>query len=201
MLLVKVNQENTISQYPYTVADLRRDNPNVSFPEDEVAINIADLTPYGAHRVTLVPQPAFNWMTHAVTENTPTLVDGKWTQRWDMTELSLEHQARQRLSLQNLIVDATQRRLDAFATTRGYDNVNSIAKYKDISDEEIATLPAPQQALVTKFRTESRYLALATANTWAKLFVILAEVEAGTRPVPAGFADVEPDLPELVWPV
>jgi hypothetical protein len=29
---------------------------------------------------------------------------------------------------------------------------------------------------------------------------LLAEVQAGTRPMPSGFADIEPELPPLVWP-
>jgi hypothetical protein len=36
--------------------------------------------------------------------------------------------------------------------------------------------------------------------TWARLYELLAEVQAGTRPMPTGFADIEPELPPLVWP-
>lgn len=99
------------------------------------------------------------------------------------------------------VVDATQRRLDRFASTRNYDSVNSISKYQNISDAEIASLPESDQPLVTKFRIECRYLALVTAQTWAKLYLILAEVKAGTRPMPTGFSDIEGDLPPLVWPI
>ena len=103
--------------------------------------------------------------------------------------------------LQRLIVGATQDRLDAFAMTRGYDNVNSAAKYKDITDAEIAAMPVNEQPLVMQFRAECRYLAIATARTWARLYIVLGEVQAGTRPVPAGFQDIEPELPALEWPV
>lgn len=34
----------------------------------------------------------------------------------------------------------------------------------------------------------------------AKLYEMLAEVEAGTRPLPDGYADVESELPVLAWP-
>lgn len=102
--------------------------------------------------------------------------------------------------LQAMVVQATQQRLDSFARTRNYDDVNSAAKYKDITDTEIATLPPTEQPLVEKFRTECRYIALVTAQTWAKLYLILGEVQAGARPAATGFADVEPDLPELAWP-
>lgn len=36
---------------------------------------------------------------------------------------------------------------------------------------------------------------------WAKLYEILAEVETGTRPMPVGFKDIEPELPILQWPL
>ncbi len=55
-------------------------------------------------------------------------------------------------------------------------------------------------SLVQKFRTEGQYCLAQRDNTWAKLYEILAEVEAGTRPFPSGFADIEPDLPVLEWP-
>ena len=100
----------------------------------------------------------------------------------------------------NYFVENTQNRLDTFAQSRGYDNVNSAAKYKDITDAEIAALSAAERPLVTKFRAECRHLAIATASTWAKLYLILGEVEAGTRPAPASFADIEPLLPVLAWP-
>lgn len=98
------------------------------------------------------------------------------------------------------VVDSTQKRLDTFALTRQYDNVNSISKYQNITDEEILSLPEQDRPMVTKFRTECRYLALVTAQTWATLYNILDEVETGLRPPPTGYSDIESELPTLVWP-
>lgn len=84
-------------------------------------------------------------------------------------------------------VDRTQKRLDDFARSRGYDNILSACTY--------ATSTVP------KFQKEGQYCVEARDATWAKLYEILAEVEAGTRPMPSGFADVEPLLPPLEWPV
>lgn len=103
--------------------------------------------------------------------------------------------------IKDAIVAQTQVRLDQFAQTRGYDGVNSAAKYKDITDAEIAAMPVNEQPLVMQFRAECRYLAIATARTWARLYIVLGEVQAGNRPVPAGFQDIEPELPVLEWPV
>lgn len=112
----------------------------------------------------------------------------------------LDEQKSNRELLQKNIIEKVQIRLDTFAQSRGYDNTNSIAKYKDISDEEISMLPTEEQFLVQKFRTECRYLAVATARTWAKLYLILAEVQSGNRVV-YGYSDIENDLPELIWPI
>jgi len=88
--------------------------------------------------------------------------------------------------LQTEIVDATQKRLDDFARTRNYDGILSLCTY--------ATSTVP------KFQVEGQYGVNARDNTWATLYTILGEVQAGTRPVPSGYADVEPLLPTLEWP-
>ena len=84
-------------------------------------------------------------------------------------------------------LDCTQARLDAFARTRQYDDIKSASDYAGCS--------------VPKFDIEGTYCRDARALTWDALYRILGEVQAGTRPVPTGFADIEPDLPPLVWPV
>jgi hypothetical protein len=84
------------------------------------------------------------------------------------------------------IVDATQKRLDDFARTRNYDGILSACTYASSS--------------VPKFAAEGQYCVDARDNTWATLYTILGEVQAGTRPVPTGFDDIVGDLPTLEWP-
>lgn len=88
--------------------------------------------------------------------------------------------------LQAAIVNAVQVRLDAFAQTRNYDGILSAATYAS------STVP--------KFAAEGQCAVNARDNTWATLYTVMAEVEAGTRPMPGSYADVEPLLPALVWP-
>lgn len=88
--------------------------------------------------------------------------------------------------LQASIVAATQARLDTFAKTRGYDGILSATTYA------ASTIP--------QFSAEGQYAVVARDLTWAALYAMLAEVQAGTRPAPDGFADIEPDLPALGWP-
>lgn len=84
------------------------------------------------------------------------------------------------------IVAATQARLDTFAKTRGYDGILSACTY--------ATSPT------AKFAAEGQYCVAQRDATWAKLYEMLAEVEAGTRPMPGRYEDVEAELPVLAWP-
>ena len=69
---------------------------------------------------------------------------------------------------------------------RNYDGILSATTYAGSS--------------VQKFQIEGQYCLGARDATWATLYTLLAEVEAGTRPVPGSFADVAPDLPVLAWP-
>jgi hypothetical protein len=99
-----------------------------------------------------------------------------------------------------------QQRLDDFAATRRYQGVNSISKYQNISDDEIAALPAEDQDLVRQFRIECRYIAVKTAQTWAKCYQVLAQAQEGNWPtagaaqLPTSYEAIEGELPALEWP-
>lgn len=97
-----------------------------------------------------------------------------------------EHAAGRVAGLISEITSATQLRLDAWARERNYDGILSLATYATSS--------------VPKFATEGQRGVDNRDATWAKLYQIMGEVRAGTRPIPASFADIEPDLPVLAWP-
>lgn len=80
---------------------------------------------------------------------------------------------------------AIQYRLDAFAQTRGYDNMLSACTY--------ATSGQAQ------FKAEGQRCVALRDTTWAAAYTILAQVDAGTRPMPATLADIEGDLPVMEW--
>jgi hypothetical protein len=169
--------------YPLFENDIRAALPNTSFAQP-----FSPPEPYAW--VAPCPKPEFDPLTEKVVEATPESVDGVWYQEWDVVDLS-PPEAVAAMEARNAqvyedVVKATQARLDAFARTRGYDDIKSASDYAGCS--------------VAKFDAEGTYCRDARAETWDKLYDMLAEVQAGTRPVPDNFSEIEPELPALVWP-
>ena len=78
----------TVDTYPYNVGQLRRDNPNTSFPKqipDEM------LESYGIMPVTFVDNLTINRRTQKAEQaSTPSLVDGAWTLGWTTSSKTSE---------------------------------------------------------------------------------------------------------------
>lgn len=72
-----------IDQYPYTVGKLRRDNPNTSFPK---SLTAEALSSWGVYPVAKVSAPAYNAATQKVQVVDPTLLEGVWTQTWQVVD-------------------------------------------------------------------------------------------------------------------
>lgn len=171
----------TPARFGLTFDEVRKLYPNKSFPASG-EINMPEVSSY-------VPSttPDYDPATHAVREVAP--VDG--VQQWEVYPLPAEevaaNQAAAAQALQQSIVDATQQRLDDFARTRNYDGILSACTY--------ATSAVP------KFAVEGQYAVQARDATLAALYQFMADVQAGTQPVPTGFEDVGPLLPPLAWPI
>jgi hypothetical protein len=166
-----------------THSEIRSAFPSVSFPS---VMSEEDIESVGVMPVTLTSQPEFDRRIEKIVELTPVEIAGTWTQQWSVVPLDEAEQSAMAAQIQSEIVTATQQRLDNFAKTRNYDGVLSLCTY--------ASSPN------TKFQAEWQYGVEARDATWTKLLEILAEVEAGTRPMPSGYADIESELPPLVWP-
>jgi len=81
-MYVKITNE-TVDTYPYNVGQLRRDNPNTSFPK---SISNAILEGYGIHSVTIATEPTITKRTQINSQNnSPTIVDSNWTLGWTTT--------------------------------------------------------------------------------------------------------------------
>ncbi|MDP7151184.1 MAG: phage tail assembly chaperone [Paracoccaceae bacterium] len=70
---------------PYSLAELRRDNPTVSFPL-EIPDDLA--AEWGLLPLTPTPAPGIDRLTEALEETTPQLSNGVWTQVWTVVALS-----------------------------------------------------------------------------------------------------------------
>ena len=72
--------------YPYTLTDLIRDNPNVSFPRDMTNF---DAAPWHCHLVQETTPPVVDY-TENLDRGTPLLVDDAWIETWVTTPASSE---------------------------------------------------------------------------------------------------------------
>lgn len=85
MYVLAPNQ--TVEIYPYSIGDLRRDNPNTSYPCNPSDATLAD---WNLFPVTDKPTPAYNPATQNCNQVNPTLIDGKWEMAWAVTPATPE---------------------------------------------------------------------------------------------------------------
>lgn len=176
----------SVVKYPFTQADLQAQYPNSSVPYNwSDAFKAAE----GIVNVITVGSPSHNPLTQTVEESNPVFVSerNRWETAWTVRSKTSGELAQTIADIQTSIVAATQARLDDFAKTRNYDGILSLCTYATSS--------------VTKFATEGQYGVNVRDLTWATLYTIMDQVQAGTRPMPTGYTDVEPLLPALSWPV
>jgi len=179
MPFIKLKANGTVHTYPYSIQALRADNPDTSFPDN--LSSSTDLASFRVYAVQPSERPQYNANTHVVTEATPVLVAGVWTQQWTVNALESSVAAAR---IQTSVVQAVQQRLDTFAQTANYDSILSACTY--------ATSAVP------KFAAEGQRAVNLRDATWNALYGILADVQAGNRVV-TSYSDIEGDLPLLSW--
>lgn len=85
---------DSIHQYPYSLGDLRRDNPSVSFP---VQMTDGELAEWNVLPV-VSQEPIYDPLTQNATEGQPINIDGIWTQTWNITQATPEEIEQRRLN-------------------------------------------------------------------------------------------------------
>lgn len=86
-MFVKITN-GQVASYPYTVGQLRRDNPNTSFPK---SVPEATMAAFGMFPVGYEAAPNFDPMTHRIEHsNMPVLKDGKWVLTKTVVALTAE---------------------------------------------------------------------------------------------------------------
>jgi len=68
----------------YSLEQLRKDNPGISFPKDIPDERLAE---YDVYPVTLLDRPTTETWQRATRNDLPTLIDGVWTLGWTVTDI------------------------------------------------------------------------------------------------------------------
>lgn len=83
MLYAKII-DGSIQKYPYTMDDLRWDNPNTSFP---ISMSEEELAEWDVYAIKETAEPSHDYKK-TTKEGTPVLdEDGSWIQTWEITDL------------------------------------------------------------------------------------------------------------------
>ena len=85
MYVLAPNQ--TVEIFPYSIGDLRRDNPNTSFPRNPSDAVLAD---WNVFPVVEQSPPEYNPANQNLNQLNPTLTAGEWLQTWQVTAASAE---------------------------------------------------------------------------------------------------------------
>lgn len=97
-----------IEKYPYSIGDLRRDNPQTSFPANPSKELLAE---WGVLPVKPVDQPQYDLLTQTLTETAPQQIDGEWVQVWEVLGAAPEQVAERKATQNN---EAAQNRMQAY---------------------------------------------------------------------------------------
>lgn len=186
--------DGKVVAYPYNYKMLRADNPNVSFAN---SLNSEDLRQYNVYIVEEVAKPIPNEKGHVVFELLPTFLadKGRCRMTWESripTEIELG-------TIERNIVKQVQQQLDAFAQSRGYDSVDSVAKYALVTDSDIAAMSTAEQVRLQKFKEEALIIANKAAMTWAILYSLFDKARSAEIHIPTEYNDIKDLLPQLVW--
>lgn len=175
-------QDGQCVAYPYTVLDYQLTHPNVSVPLTATTAQLEELGIYPVKPVT----PPVVTVFQMLTDGTPILTDGIWTQNWVISAATpIQVQSNKESMIASCEQD-NQSRMDAFAQTRGYDSMLSACTYATSATEP--------------YKTEGQYCVTARDASWSDFYAYFAACEAGSQPWPTSFSDVVPFLPVLEWP-
>lgn len=85
MYVLAPNQ--TVKTFPYTINELKRDNPNTSFSSN---LSDMDLGFWNVFPVVDRPKPPFDPATENLNQVDPTLENGEWVMNWQVTPATSE---------------------------------------------------------------------------------------------------------------
>lgn len=191
VVFARVGGGNHILQYPMTLEDINtRNNPKDVYYPCVYSDDNAPLTPSLAEKIVEVARVIGNavYVERTLVYKT---VDELFDELRSLTGvasgpiLNTDIAPEIFLAFETVIKIKVSKDLDAFAKTRGYDNIQSLCNYYTSS------IPSYQSEAVRGIQLQDQ--------TWSSLFNYFQEVQAGTQPIPLSWAEMSHLLPELTW--
>lgn len=121
-------------KYPYSIREMRADNPQVSFPDQQPDSLLAE---YGIYTVTEAARPDFNKLTHRLQRAAlPELIDGAWVIGWEVVKRDKDDAAERQRAERDRLLRATDWTQGKDATRRITEQqVEEFAQYRqDLCD-------------------------------------------------------------------
>ena len=165
----------------YSIARLRADNPNVSFPK---TISETVLAEYDVYKVVEQVEPEIDPTTHKVVVKGIENIDGVWTQTVEvvpLTEEEIQIAFDARIQFFKNIVSEY---LDQAVIEKGYDNIVSACSYAGYPNE---------------YQLEAQAAIEFRASVWSMCYTILDDVKNKVRTEPTE-EELLNELPTIVWP-
>jgi hypothetical protein len=79
-------KDNVIENYPYSEGQLKKDNPQISFPHN---ISLEILAQFDVYEVVKTQKPSITYKQD-LSEGTPVNENGVWKQVWNVADKSIE---------------------------------------------------------------------------------------------------------------
>lgn len=131
-MYIKVDGDNFKN---YSIAELKRDNPDISFPK---TIPVTTLEKFGVFPVITDTKPIFDESTKTAVLNPPALVNGEWRKTYSLRDLTPEEISQKLDSKRSeMVVTMRQARLALLAAGK-----------LDLVDDAIALIPEPDHSKI-----------------------------------------------------
>lgn len=183
-MYAKLKDGVTIDKYPYTMDDLQKDHPNVTFERPMSAQRMAEYNMV----VVAGSTPEYDPTTQYLVEATPALIGTVWTQQWVVHDYDAGT-----LAARQAAAIAAQEAEYTAALEAHYD---AVAQQKRYDSRYTCALRA---GYAGPFQAEGTAFAVWMDNCNAMAYQILADVLNGVRAAPT-IDQLISELPVISWP-
>lgn len=140
MYLLAVN--DTLTKFPYTLEELRQDNPQTSFP---LVMTAEELASWGVFAVEEQTPPAFNEQTESIEVAAPALVNNVWVRSQTVVAAEPDEVERRRAIQAAIIRTERNRILTLTDYSQLFDFPGSNAEKAALTQFRQALREVPQQ--------------------------------------------------------